>query len=221
MLSNPGSTGHPLAGPRRGARLMLLALLLFPSARLAAGPAEAPPPIPLPQDWAGRVVFPAGMNPGLTADRITLRVWKLSDDDEVAGLLQALRLHGQAGLRDAMRLLPAKGFVNIGKLAGTEVRVIRVLDLEDGRRRLRIYSDFPIHMYDKSEPRGSLEHPFGFLELTIDASGKNGTGLVIARAALSLEKEGLGISNAETPPLQVVDVLSDSPPAPAAPPSRP
>ncbi len=214
MVSKSRFAKRSVDGDRRSIRRLRFALLSLAMVLFAAGPGVAQPAMPLPQDWTGRVVFPAGMNPGLTADRITLRVWQLSSDEEVAKLLESLRQGGQAGLRDAMRTLPAKGFVNIGKLAGTEVRVIRVVDLADGRRRLRVFSDFPIHLYDKSEPRGSLEHPFGFLELTVDASGQHGTGLVIARAAVSIEKEGLGISNAETPPLQVVDVVTDHPPAP-------
>jgi hypothetical protein len=75
--------------------------------------------------------------------------------------------------------LEGKGWMQIGRLAGAEIGVIRVLDLPDGRRRVRLYSSHPLRLYDKSDPAGSDVHPFAFLELVADASG-TGSGSLAA-----------------------------------------
>ena len=191
-------------------------LALLPS--LAAQAPAPPPPIPVPQEWSGHMVVPEGVQPGLTADRFVLRVFELSTDHEVAELVRALRSGGQVALRDAMFRLKAKGWIQIGKLAGTEIGVIRIADLPDGRRRLRLFSDRPLRLYDRSEPVGSMAHPFAFLELIVDATGADGTGSLIAAASLAFDEEGLHIDNAKTPVIQVNEVTCDRPPArPAAP----
>lgn len=203
--------------PRRLAPWLVAGpLALLPG--LAAQTPSPPPPIPVPQEWSGRMVVPEGVQPGLTADRFVLRVFELSTDHEVAELARTLRSGGQAALRDAMFRLKAKGWIQIGKLAGTEVGVIRVADLPDGRRCLRLYSDRPLRLYDRSEPVGSMAHPFAFLELIVDATGAGGTGSLIAAASLAIDEEGLHIDNAKTPVIEIIEVTSDRPPArPAAP----
>lgn len=188
------------------------AALLAPLFLLAVPPARALSPIPVPQVWTGRIVAPEGVQPGLTADQFELRISRLSTDEEVLGLLEELRLGGQQGLWNAMRATPAKGFLRLGKLAATEVMVIRAMDLENGHRLVRVFCDFQIRLYDKSEPLDKKAHPFAFLELEVDSSGQKGTGKLIAAASLRLGPQGLEIDNAATPPLTVLDVTTDTPP---------
>jgi hypothetical protein len=200
----------------RPATRFTLAALLAPILLLAAtaGPARAE--MPLPQSWWGRVVLPEGVQPGLTGDRFELTVSHLSTDKEAATLLEHLRTGGQMGLQQAMFRLPAKGFFRIGKLAAAEVTVIRVFDTEDGRRVLRLFCDFPIRLYDKSEPIAEKEHPFAYLELVVGPSGEGGTGTLIAAASLGFSEDGLRVETAATPVMSVVDVIAEP-----APPRRP
>lgn len=184
---------------------------------LAALCAPAWAAMPLPQVWTGRVVVPEGVEPGLTADQLELRVSSLSTDEEILGLLEQLRLGGQQGLWNAMRSSQPKGFIRAGKLAATEVTVIRVLDLPNGNRMVRVYCDFPIRLYDKSEPVDARAHPFAFLELEVGPSGRDGTGKLIAAASFTLGETELRIDNASTPPMKVLDVATDKPPASPAP----
>lgn len=194
------------------------AAVLAAVACLAARPAAAQAPMPLPQTWTGEVLPSAGLQPGLTAEQLELRVSQLSSDAEIAGLLEKLRIGGQVGLRNAMRGLAGKGFLRFGKLAGVDVTVIRVFDREDGHRVLRLYCDFPIRLFDQSVSRFVTdEHPFGFIELEVDSSGTGGTGKLVAAASLGLGEDGLKIEAAATPVLTVLDVTSNRPPAPPAP----
>lgn len=199
-------------------RFVLCRALLLVSLAALCAPIHAA--MPLPQIWTARIVVPEGVEPGLTADQIELRVNVLSTDEEMLGLLEQLRMGGQQGLWNAMRMLQPKGFIRAGKLAATEVTVIRVLDLPNGNRMVRVFCDFPIRLYDKSEPLDARAHPFAFLELEVGPSGRDGTGKLIAAASFALGEAELRIDNAATPPMKVIDVASDKPPAaPPAPPA--
>lgn len=198
----------PFPSARRPGRAVALLL-----GSLAAATLQAQAAMPLPQIWTGRMEVPPGVDPGLTADRFELRIFSTSTDAEVVELIAALQTGGQQGLRNAMYRLKSKGWIRIGKLAATEITVIRVFDLPDGRRRVRLYSDHPLRLYDKTDPPGSDAHPFGFLELTADASG-SGTGELIAAGSMTFNDDGLRIDSAGTPLIKIVDVTTDRPPAP-------
>lgn len=198
----------PSAGPSRRSGLLVVVLML---AGLGAATVNAQSEMPLPQIWTGRMEVPPGVEPGVTADRFELRIFSTSTDAEVVELIAALQAEGQVGLRNAMYRLRSKGWIRIGALAATEIVVLRVFDLPDGRRRVRLYSDHPLRLYDKTDPPGSDAHPFGFLELTADASGA-GTGELIAAGSMTFGDEGLRIDSAGTPLIKVYDVTTDRPP---------
>ncbi len=176
----------------------------------------------MPQVWTGRMLVPEGVEPGVTGDSFELRIFQTSTDEEAAGLVAALRAGGQVGLRNAMYQLKAKGWIRIGKLAATDAVFLRVADLPDGKRRVRFYSDHPLRLYDKTDPAGSTAHPFAFLELVVDATGK-GDGTLIAAASLAIDDDGsLRMESAGVPVIRLYSVETDSPPAkPAAPPAQP
>jgi hypothetical protein len=195
--------------PRRRLSVLLLAFLLgLP----AAGPLPAQPAMPLPQRWTGTVIIPAGTNPGRTAENLELRIFALSTDAEVAELLGMLG-EGQMEARGLMRTFRAKGYLSAGKLAGAEVTVIRVMDLDNGRRMVRVYCDFPIPLYAKEVPRDTQVVPFGYLELEVDSTGAGGTGRLLPATSLALGEEGLEIDSRDVQQLEVIDVTSDRPPA--------
>ena len=198
----------------------VLAAALLTVVCVASAGAQAA--MPMPQIWTGRMMVPEGVEPGETGDAFELRIFRTSTDAEVAGLVARLEKGGQMELRNGMFLLEAKGWIRIGNLAATDAMVIRVADLPDGRRRVRFYSDHALRLYDKSDPAGSTAHPFAYLELFADASGK-GTGSLVASASLAAGDDELRMESAGLPVIQIYDVVTDSPP-PAkspAPPAQP
>jgi hypothetical protein len=178
-----------------------------------AATAVAAAPIPLPQTWWGTTVLPEGVDPGITANQFEVQVFRLTTDQEVATLAAAFREGGQPALRDAMFRLKPLGWIRFGKLVATDLVMVRVMDLPDGRRRLRLFSPHPLRLYDKSDAPGTHAHPFGYMELFADASGK-GSGALIAAASLSVSDEGLRFDSAGVPVVVVERVETDSPPRP-------
>ena len=180
-------------------------------AATAPAGAAAAPAMPLPQVWTGHSIVPEGVQPGLTADYFEIKVFSLSSDKEIMTLGAALRKGGQVELRNEMFQIAPKGWIRFGKLVATDLTVIRVVDLPDGRRRLRLISDHPLRLYDKSDPAGSDAHPFGYLELIVDSAG-TGTGTLIAAASLSFVDEGLMLDSAGAPVIAIDEVHTNRPP---------
>ena len=208
-----------LEQPRFVVRVLAGAFLMV----LCAATAGAQAAMPMPQVWTGRMMVPAGVEPGETGDTFELRIFRNSADVEVEDLVTRLEKGGQVALRNGMYLLQPKGWIRIGNLAATDAMVIRVVDLPDGQRRVRFYSDHPLRLYDKSDPAGSTAHPFAYLELFADASGK-GSGSLVASASLKIGDDGLQMESAGVPVIQIYDVTTDRPPAapkPQAPPAKP
>ena len=206
----------PVAPVRTAVRIrsVLVRLALGLAALSVGDPAAAQPStssIGVPQTWSGRIVKPEGVDPGVAADKFELKIFELTTDHEIGKLVGTLQNGGQGALRDAMFEIKGKGWIRIGKRAATEVGVIRVADLPDGRRRMRMVSDLPLRLYDRNEPVGSDAFPFGFLELIVDSSG-TGVGQLVAAASMKWDAEGLLIESAGTPVITIVDVVTDSPP---------
>jgi hypothetical protein len=187
----------------------LLWVLLVSAFTGGAFAAEPPATMPLPQVWTGRLEAPPD-NPVGIRD-IEVKINALSSDQEARALANALRAGGQIGLREAMFRLDQKAWVRLGKAVATSVGVVRVVDLPDGKRRMRLVSDFPARLLDSSDPVGSDEHPFGFIELIVAPDGTS-EGQMIAAASISFADEGtIRIQSAGAPAYRIIDVTAASP----------
>ena len=193
----------------RNAPSTFLVLLVLAFA-VGAHAAEAPAAMPLRQVWTG-ILEPPPDNQNVGIGDIEVKTWALSSDREIQTLVEELRGGGQDGLRQAIFRLEQKGWVRIGKAAATSIGLVRVVDLPDGKRRLRLVSAFPARVLDWSDPAGSRKHPFAFLELTVDRDG-TAEGRMIAAASISFVENGIRVDSAGAPVLQIFDVATDSPP---------
>lgn len=172
--------------------------------------AEAPAAMPLPQVWTGRLEAPPESKDPDIQD-IEVKIAALSSAEEIRTLGADLRLSGQMGLRQAMFGLEQKAWVRLGRAVATSVGLVRVVDLPDGRRRMRLVSDFPARVLDSSDPSGSDAHPFAFIELIVGRDG-TGEGQMIAAASITLSEEGtIQLESAGAPVLRITDVATDSP----------
>ena len=186
----------------RSRPLLAVALLVA----LSAGVLVAAQPVPT--HWTG-FVSPPPDAPKVGVSDIEIRVFKLSNDEEAMTLVNELKLGGQVGLRNAMYKLEDKGWVRLGKFAATGVGVVRALELPDGRRVLRVFSAYPARIFDRSDPVGTPDHPFAYIELVVDKDGK-GSGQMISAASLKVSDQGLELESAGAPIVAITDVVATS-----------
>lgn len=184
-------------------------VLLAPAFASGTFAAEAPAAMPLPQVWTGILTVPHD-NPKLGMREIKVNIAALSSAKEIETLGQELRLGGQSRLRQAMHRLEQKAWVSIGKAAATSVGLVRVVDLPDGRRRMRVVSDFPARLLDSSDPAGSKEHPFALVEMIVHRDG-TAEGRMIAAASISLAQGRILVESAGAPVIGIIDVVAEPP----------
>jgi hypothetical protein len=196
---------------------LLLAVALAAPATVSAAEAPASPispasatatSTPIPKHWTGTISVP---NTKLTAAAYSIfeiEVFALTTDEEALTLVETLRVGGQNALRNKMFTLKQKGWIRIGNNVATEVGVLRVLDRPDGGRSLRLFSDHPLRLLDKTDPPGSNLHPFGFMELNVDANGI-GDGRLIAAASLAITDSELTFESAGADVIVLRDVKAD------------
>ncbi len=184
---------------------LLLALIVVP---LAAETAEEAASM-MPEVFMGSIIDAGGALPGANSARFTLHIDEYTTDDEARELLQILADEGPNGLEKAMRKLE-KGWVRIGPSLGYPVSVTRTFDTESGRI-IRVATDRPVQMFEVWHGLRSQDHPFGVLELQLDANGK-GEGRLIAAAEVGFGKEGsLEIESLGTQPFRLLQVKKQEP----------
>jgi hypothetical protein len=194
------------------ATTLLLASLLAIGAGLAPPlPAQERAPAPIPKRWSGSILVPKTDLAPEAYDRFELQIFAVTDEKEKLTLLETLRSGGQGALRNAMFALEPKGWISIGNSRATSIGVIRVLDRPEGGRIVRVFSDYPLRLLDQSDPAGSALHPFGFMELTVDAKGV-GEGRLVAAASLTIKDGDLAMQSAGAPVFSLVEVKAESPP---------
>jgi hypothetical protein len=166
-------------------------------------------PAPIPTYWSGTFTPP----PGAKAPRasvLEVKIFSLTTDKEVATLAAALHEGGPLGLREAMGRFENRGWVKINGLGGATVAVLRVLDLPNGGRRLRVFCALPIRVFDKpTAAPDTQEYPFSFIELDVDKSGR-GEGKLISAAKFEVTDQGLELGTAGAPIVKVLDVIANN-----------
>jgi hypothetical protein len=187
----------------------ILGLLLVAFLVGGAAVAQGFGPVHPAQTWTGDLVLPDDARLGLKD--IEIKIKTFSTDEEIQKLAATLEMGGQQALRQEMFRLEQKAWVRIGRSAATSVGVVRFLQLPDGKRRLRVFSDQPARLLDRSDPAGSPDHPFAYIELIVDEKGE-GQGKMIAAASLAFTEDGLSIASAGAPVIEISNVRLALPP---------
>ena len=183
---------------------LLLALLTVPSVAQDAEQKGS-----MPEVFMGTVVDAGGALPGANSARFTLHIDEYTTDDEAKELLEVLAADGPYGLEKVMRKLE-KGWIRIGTSLGYHVAVTRSFDTENGRV-IRAVTDRPVQMFEVIRGLRSQDHPFGVLELQLDASGR-GEGRLIAAAEVDFAEDGtLQIESLGTQPFRLMQVRTHEP----------
>jgi hypothetical protein len=147
----------------------------------------------------------ANMEGGGTAP-VVIHIDHYSSDQEVANLKGILADKGPDALRDALWNLET-GYIRVKGGLGYPVAVARSKPEADGGRVVRLMIDRPISFREAANNLRSMDYPFSYIEIHLDASGK-GDGKLIAAAKVTLAGNTVEIENLGAQPLKLLDVHS-------------
>lgn len=188
-----------MTGTRRGeemataTKVITGAVIALAAVLLCAQPASAQI-----ERFSGILAKTGGIGPGGLA-RFTITVEEYTTDEEVIRLLGLLADEGPRKLESELLGQEHGRFMTPGEL-GHNIGIVRSHQLEDGGRIVRFVTARPLALFESYNNTRSREHPFGVIELTLDAEGK-GAGVIVVAAKITLndenrlEVESFGLNN--------------------------
>lgn len=145
----------------------------------------------------------ANMVGGGTAP-VVIHIDHYSSDEEVANLREVLASKGPAALREALWDLEA-GYIRVRGGLGYPIAAARSHPQADGGRLIRLMIDRPLSFREAALNLRSVDYPFSYIELHLDASGK-GDGKLIAAAKVSLDGHTVNIVSFGVQPFRLLNV---------------
>jgi len=157
-------------------------------------------------ELTGNLVDPAGhfgRSRSNTAP-VMIRIDHYSEDAEVEHLAGILKAKGPDDLQDALWDREV-GYIRVGGGLGYPIAVARSHEQPDGSRIIRLMMDRPISPREVINSAHTLDYPFGFIEIKLDANGK-GQGTFYQAAKVKITGDRLDVENYSPQPLKLLAV---------------
>lgn len=147
------------------------------------------------QTYTGNVIYFGGRS-GATTTTFTLTINSFTPPGEVEELLATLQKGGQDDLLKAISK-DKRGTLQIGSQLGRDINAVWFSDEDEGRKLTVLFERW-VGFGEARRSDRSLNYPFTYLEIYLDANGK-GEGTMIPAARVrskgtkSIEVENFGI----------------------------
>lgn len=143
--------------------------------------------------------------PRTSAERLTLRVERLTSDEEIESLAALQQDARQEALRQAL-VDREVGRVQVGQGLSYPIAAALAFDGRDGLRHLVLVIARPISFGEIFAASRSVDYPFSVVELDLDEAGA-GSGELNVAARISLAADGrVVVDDLAVLPLRILDV---------------
>jgi hypothetical protein len=113
----------------------------------------------------------------------------LSTPEDQKSLIEGFKRDRTEGVRSALEKMQPKGRISPERSVGNDVKYIREFPAKNGQRRFRLITDRNLAMAELRGGTRSSDYAVGALELTLNADGKSGTGVMLPACMLKLNKK--------------------------------
>jgi hypothetical protein len=162
-------------------RILLLLLVVFASVSLVASAQEK-----MASEAYTGVAIGTGGTVGGRSVSFDFRITSYTTDQEVQNFAQLVKEKGRDALRSALEK-EDKGRINLVGTTGNRIAVAR--KRQQGEKTIiTIVTARQMSFGELYNSGRSVDYPFGFLQLTLDATGK-GTGQIMAAAKVRFNKK--------------------------------
>ena len=162
-------------------RILLLVLVVFASLSFAASAQEKM----APEAYTGVAIGTGGTFGGRSVS-FDFRITSYTTDQEVQNFAQLVKEKGQNALRSALEK-ENKGRINLVGTTGNQIAVARKRQ-EGEKTIITIVTARQMSFGELYNSGRSVDYPFGYLQVTLDAAGK-GTGQIMAAAKVRFNKK--------------------------------
>lgn len=158
------------------------------------------------EQFTANLVDPAGTFGRFRSNTapVVIHIDHYTSDVEVQQLTTILQQKGPNALRDALWNEEA-GYIRVGGSLGYPIAAARSHPTDNGGRIIRLMLDRPISQREVINNTHTLDYPFGFIEIKLDANGK-GEGDFYQAAKVAISGGKLDIDNYSPQPLRLLGV---------------
>jgi hypothetical protein len=166
-----------------------------------------------PDTAPGRETFNAyavdlgGSTRPTSASHVKITVDRWSTADDTRRLVGAFKEDGDQGLLKELRKLKPLGRISTPDSIGYDLRYAAQTTLASGARRVIIATDRPLGYWETVNRPRSVNYPFTFIEMRLDASGK-GEGKMTVATKVNALGETLELENYDITPVQLSAITS-------------
>jgi len=138
-----------------------------------------------PEAYTGVAIGTGGTFGGRSVS-FDFRITSYTTDDDLASYAQLLKNKGQDALTDTL-WKQDKGRINLVGTTGNQIAVARKRQ-EGDKTIITIVTTRKMSFGELYNSGRSVDYPFGYLQVTLDATGR-GTGQIMAAAKISFNKK--------------------------------
>jgi hypothetical protein len=135
---------------------------------------------------------------------VMIHIDHYSEDAETRRLAGILEKKGPDALRDALWDQEV-GYIRVGGGLGYPIAAARSHPTDDGGRIIRLMMDRQLSQREVINNSRTVDYPFGYIEIKLDASGK-GEGKFYQAAKVRLKDGKLDVENYSPQPLRLLAV---------------
>jgi hypothetical protein len=161
----------------------------------------------LPQKFTAFAVSTGGLYTRAVASQVDITITRWSNADEASRLIAELKEDGPEALLDSLRDAKSVGTIRTPGNLAYDLRYAEQEMLGDGIRKIVLITDRPISMWEAVNRPRSIDYPFTFIELRLNASGEGEGKLNLAtRIAVSRSGKTVQLENYDSQPIQLNEV---------------
>ena len=162
----------------------------------------------------GRETFTAfavdigGSNRPTSASHVKITVDRWSTEDDTRRLVGVFTESGDDALLKELRKMKPLGRISTPDSIGYDLRYAAQAPLASGGRRIMIATDRPLTYWESVNRPRSVNYPFTFIEMRLDANGKGQGKMTIATKVNALG-ETIELENYDLTPVQLSEIRSE------------
>lgn len=182
-------------------------LLLVAFTGLPVTTAQPEGGVVLPERFTAIAVSTGGPRTSSVASRVQLTINRWSTENETSRLMNVLKEVGPEAMLAVLRELEPVGTIQVPGNLSYDLHFADQAAGEDGGRRIVLATDRPISYWEAINQPRTMNYPFSFIELRVNAQGEGEGKLAIAtRVSLSTDGETLEMENYAAQPIQLNQV---------------
>jgi hypothetical protein len=158
----------------------------------------------LPEHFTAAAVGIGGPRTRPVATNVEIAINRWSTRDETQRLMQALQGEGSDALLEVLKDLRSVGTIRTPGNLAYDLRYAHQVSTGDGRRRIFLATDRPISVWEAINRPRTIDYPFTFIELRVNARGEGEGKLSLAtRIISSSDGQTIELENYDTQPIQL------------------